>query len=127
MFLPGESRDRGAWWAAVYGAAQSRTRLKRLSSSSSNNFHFTSLPAEIPGKPHNGAGTVPRVNPKVNCGLQVIIMSTKVHPGENYTMLVSDINKGGGYAHVGTEGIQEISAPFSKGCYKLKTALKQNL
>ena len=26
---------RGAWWAAVYGVAQSRTRLKRLSSSSS--------------------------------------------------------------------------------------------
>ena len=25
-------RDRGAWWAAVYGAAQSRTRLKWLSS-----------------------------------------------------------------------------------------------
>ena len=28
-------RDREAWWAAVYGVAQSRTRLKRLSSSSS--------------------------------------------------------------------------------------------
>ena len=27
-------RDRGAYWAAVYGVAQSRTRLKRLSSSS---------------------------------------------------------------------------------------------
>ena len=27
-------RDRGAWWAAVYGMAQSQTRLKRLSSSS---------------------------------------------------------------------------------------------
>ena len=26
-------RDGGAWWAAVYGVAQSRTRLKRLSSS----------------------------------------------------------------------------------------------
>ena len=26
--------DRGAWWAAVYGVAQSRTRLGRLSSSS---------------------------------------------------------------------------------------------
>ena len=26
----------GAWWAAVYGVAQSQTRLKRLSSSSSN-------------------------------------------------------------------------------------------
>ena len=29
-------RDGGAWWADVYGVAQSRTRLKRLSSSSSN-------------------------------------------------------------------------------------------
>ena len=28
-------RDGGAWWAALYGVAQSRTRLKRLSSSSS--------------------------------------------------------------------------------------------
>ena len=28
-------RDGGAWWAAVYGVAQSRTRLKRHSSSSS--------------------------------------------------------------------------------------------
>ena len=27
--------DGGAWWAAVYGVAQSRTRLKRLSNSSS--------------------------------------------------------------------------------------------
>ena len=29
-------RDGGAWWAAVYGVAQSQTRLKWLSSSSSN-------------------------------------------------------------------------------------------
>ena len=29
-------RDGGAWWAAVYGVEQSRTRLKRLSSSSSS-------------------------------------------------------------------------------------------
>ena len=28
-------RDGGAWWAAIYGVAQSRTQLKRLSSSSS--------------------------------------------------------------------------------------------
>ena len=28
-------RDGGAWWAAIYGVTQSRTRLKRLSSSSS--------------------------------------------------------------------------------------------
>ena len=29
-------RDGGVWWAAIYGVAQSRTRLKRLSSSSSS-------------------------------------------------------------------------------------------
>ena len=35
-------RDGGAWWAAVYGVAQSRTRLKRLnSSSSSSSIHLT--------------------------------------------------------------------------------------
>ena len=33
-------RDGGAWWAAVYGVAQSRTRLKRLSSSSTSSIHW---------------------------------------------------------------------------------------
>ena len=28
--------DRGTWWAAIYGVAQSQTRLKQLSSSSSS-------------------------------------------------------------------------------------------
>ena len=32
----GNPRDGGDWWAAVYGVAQSWTRLKRLSSSSSS-------------------------------------------------------------------------------------------
>ena len=32
-------RDGGAWWAAVYGVTQSQTRLKWLSSSSSNIRH----------------------------------------------------------------------------------------
>ena len=31
-------RDGGDWWAAVYGVAQSRTRLNRLSSSSSSRY-----------------------------------------------------------------------------------------
>ena len=43
VFLPGESQDGGAWWAAVYGVAQSQTRLKRLSSSSSNSNNSESL------------------------------------------------------------------------------------
>ena len=36
-------RDSGAWWGAVYGVTQSRTRLKRLSSGSSRH------PMGIPG------------------------------------------------------------------------------
>ena len=34
-------RDRGAWWAAVYGVTQSRTRLKRLCSSSILGLKFS--------------------------------------------------------------------------------------
>ena len=34
-------RARGAWWAAVYGVAQSRTRLRWLSSSSSSKVILT--------------------------------------------------------------------------------------
>ena len=55
-------RDRGAGWAAVYGVAQSRTRLKWLSSSSSSTvllwynlklfFYFTKGKSEAQGK-HN--------------------------------------------------------------------------
>ena len=41
-------RDRGAWWAAIYGVAQSQTWLKRLSSSNSSiyitfQFAFTTV------------------------------------------------------------------------------------
>ena len=36
-------RDGGARWAAVYGVAQSQTRLKRLSSSSSSSIHLIGL------------------------------------------------------------------------------------
>ena len=34
-------RDGGAWWAAVYGVAQTGTRLKRLSSSSNELINFS--------------------------------------------------------------------------------------
>ena len=36
-------RNGGAWWAAIYGVAQSQTRLKRLSSSSKAQIIFTEL------------------------------------------------------------------------------------
>ena len=55
-------RDRGAWWAAIYGVAQSRTRLKWLSSSSSSSskrtiaiFEVTTLISLV-----WGAGALPR-------------------------------------------------------------------
>ena len=35
--------DRGAWWDAVYGVAQSQTQLKRLSSSSPAQTQFSSM------------------------------------------------------------------------------------
>ena len=39
-------RDGGAWWAAVYGITQSRTRLKQLSIQSSPGFRTGSLDTE---------------------------------------------------------------------------------
>ena len=43
-------RDGGAWWAVVYGVAQSRTRLKRLSSSSHCLVPMPFVCARIPAK-----------------------------------------------------------------------------
>ena len=34
-------RDEGAWWAAIYGVTQSRTQLKRLSSSNSSSVYLS--------------------------------------------------------------------------------------
>ena len=42
--------DIGAWWAAVSGVAQSRTRLKRFSSSSSSLYHHSALTSMATGK-----------------------------------------------------------------------------
>ena len=41
-------REDGAWWAATYGVAQSRTRLKRLSSSIMRETQMWSLGLEDP-------------------------------------------------------------------------------
>ena len=49
-------RDGGAWWAAVYGVAQSRTRLKRLSSSSSRTLTGASQVVLVVKNPPANAG-----------------------------------------------------------------------
>ena len=43
-------RDGGAWWAAVYGVTQSRTRLKQLSSSSSSSEIYLDWCSNAPQK-----------------------------------------------------------------------------
>ena len=47
-------RNGGVWWAAVYGVAQSRTRLKRLSSSSSSSVCMSTSLSQLshPLLPH---------------------------------------------------------------------------
>ena len=49
-------RDGAAWWAAVYGVAQSRTRLKRLSSSSSSKIKSATVCTVSPFKYHEMMG-----------------------------------------------------------------------
>ena len=82
-------RDREAWWAAVYGVAQSRTQLKRLSSSSNMiesswlHCHRSScLPPAPPSSPRNfqerflGFIHKPWTSPcaRVICGLQTLML-----------------------------------------------------
>ena len=51
-------RDEGAWWAAVYGVAQSQTRLKWLINSSSRRRQRQPTPVLLPGKSHGWRGLV---------------------------------------------------------------------
>ena len=49
-----DPRDREAWWAAVYVVAQSRTRLKRLSSSNSSSRQLLPDQTILEGKGGDG-------------------------------------------------------------------------
>ena len=62
-------RDRGAWWAAVYGVAQSRTRLKRLSSSSSSTCEKLVL--------KNGMTNLPKKHPFLTGCYQIQALSAR--------------------------------------------------
>ena len=53
-------RDGEAWWAAIYGVAQSRTRLKQLSSSSSSSsVQFSHSVMSDSLQPHESQHTRP--------------------------------------------------------------------
>ena len=73
-------KDRGAWWAAVYGVAQSQTQLKRLSSSSSDKMRTELHILETATGKGNfrGEGMVPSCGPG-SLGL----LSVKKEPGHS--------------------------------------------
>ena len=55
------TRDRGAWWAAIYRVAQSRTRLKQLSSSSEIPRWFSGKESACQYRRHKRCGFDPWV------------------------------------------------------------------
>ena len=65
VFLPGESQGREAWWVAVSGVAQSRTRLNNFTFT----FHFHPLEKEMAA--HSGvlAWRIPGMGSLVGCRL----------------------------------------------------------
>ena len=69
-------RDRGAWWAAVYGVPQSRTRLKRLSSSSMLLSHLISFSDSLRPPAHSW----PSTDQKVQRGTTVLVFSSPYGP-----------------------------------------------
>ena len=59
-------RDRGAWWAAVYGVAQSRTQLKRLGGGGSVSVFYTTTYLS-----HHVSVTTPQINIQQESGILV--------------------------------------------------------
>ena len=68
-------RDGGAWWAAIYGVTQSRTRLKWLSSSSSTNLRVDLEKFEKDGYPEAGKSSLEPPENTVLCPLHCDFLS----------------------------------------------------
>ena len=76
--IPGAiPQDGGAWWAAIYGVAQSRTQLKRLSSISSSRaprkrFRVASSPVQSQGSGSNSDSMSPETSPRLTLESDVL-------------------------------------------------------
>ena len=68
-------RDGGAWWSAVYGVAQGRTRLKRLSNSS--NARDLGLISGLGRSPGEGKGCPPQYSDLENSTDCIILGVTR--------------------------------------------------
>ena len=86
-------RDGGAWWAAVYGIAQSRTRLKRLGSS--RLFHQTISCMSVKWK--NRGGAVPGGPLSGRSGCLFIFSALKIH---GQTLIFPVLNLKTVFSHV---------------------------
>ena len=71
-------RDGGAWWAAVSGVAQSRTRLKQLSSSSSSSPRRQSLAR--PRYPNSKSGSLSTNTTKISYKWEKLTYFIMINP-----------------------------------------------
>jgi len=70
--------------------------------------------------------TTPRLSPKVNNGLWVILMGQcRFILSKTYTILVRDVDNGGGCACVGAGSIWVICVPSPQFCGEPKTLFKK--
>ena len=67
-------RDGGAWWAAIFGVTQSRTRLKRLSNLYSPHFLYNTL-SSVPFLVHKSCIGSSLVSLKIVCMLLLFFLS----------------------------------------------------
>ena len=114
VFLPGDP-----WWAAVSGITQSRTRLKRLSSSSSSNVGDLGLIPGLGRSPGEGKGY-----PLQYCGLENS-MDYIVHGVTKSQTRLNNLS-------LGIRSMRQrfsvwITEPFFLGFLNSKYSLNQNL
>ena len=92
-------RDGGDWWAAVYGVAQSRTRLKWLSSSSSltlaeklmHSFPYHMAEYEQPIIP--SLSLLPLFTSPLACSEKCRVCMLSRHPGEEWNVYPADFGQ----------------------------------
>ena len=80
-------RDGGAWWAVISGVTQSRTRLKRLSSSSSSSSDITDEKLYSLAHPYSFYLATDFISP--SCLLLQHLVDTSVNNANSATVIMS--------------------------------------
>ena len=95
-------RDGGAWWAAVYGVAQSRTQLKRLSSSSSSSSSSSDMGAFpiLTGREGGSPGLLGTSDPTAPSHSHAELADCEKTTAGNPLLLIAF-----GCVHIGSQGL----------------------